>query len=54
MNTVSVTLKTTEVIDGEKRVPGDTVELPENDPIAIKTLDADRKAEKAEDDARRD
>lgn len=37
MKTVSVTLLTTEVLDGVKRRPGETVQLPENHPVAVKT-----------------
>lgn len=37
MKKVSVTLLTTEVIDGVKRRPGDKVELADTDPIAVKT-----------------
>ena len=37
MNTVSVTLLTTEVLDGVKYGPGDVVSLPEDHPVAVKT-----------------
>jgi hypothetical protein len=37
MNTVSVTLLTTEVLDGIKYSPGDVVSLPETHPVAVKT-----------------
>ena len=37
MNTVSVTLLTTEVLDGVKYSPGDVVSLPEDHPVAVKT-----------------
>jgi len=37
MKTVPVKLLTTEVLDGVKRRPGETVSLPENHPIAVKT-----------------
>ena len=37
MNTVSVTLLTTEVLDGVKYSPGDVVSLPEDHPVAEKT-----------------
>jgi len=37
VKSVSVTLLTTEVLDGVKRRPGDTVVLPEDHPVAVKT-----------------
>ena len=37
MNMVSVTLLTTEVLDGVKYSPGDVVSLPEDHPVAEKT-----------------
>jgi hypothetical protein len=37
MKTVPVKLLTTEVLDGVKRRPGETVTLPENHPVAVKT-----------------
>ena len=37
MKSVPVTLLTTEFLDGVKRRPGETVTLPENHPVAIKT-----------------
>lgn len=37
MKTIPITLRTTEVIDGQKRRPGDVVQLAEADPVAVKT-----------------
>lgn len=45
MKKVSVTLASTEVIDGVKRRPGDVVDLAEDDPIAVKTLAAQQPAD---------
>jgi hypothetical protein len=35
---VEITLASTEMIDGEKKRPGDKVTLPANHPVAVKTL----------------
>lgn len=50
--TVEVTLASTEVLDGEKRRPGDKVRLPTDHPVAVKTLGAP--GGKAKDDGDRD
>lgn len=50
--TVEVTLASTEVLGGEKKRPGDTVTLPADHPVAVKTLGAAGKARV--DDGRRD
>lgn len=42
MKKVSVILRTTEVIEGIKRSPGDKVELADNDPIAVKTEELEK------------
>lgn len=44
METISITLGTTEIINGEKKMPGDVVSLRPDDPIALKTIAAQTSA----------
>lgn len=45
MKTIKVTLKTKEVLDGVKRRPGEIVTLPQDHPVAVKTIAAGQPSE---------